>query len=325
MRRLTTLALAFALTAVACGGGGTEGEAASSPDASPSASEQLVAQVASYDIAVSEGERRVIVGLLTGDNRLVVSGEVEMAFSYLGEGEGPVGSPEPGPETAGTFLPLPGQEADDGAEGPRVVQPSEMQGVYAAEASFDRAGIWRVEVTADVEEIGEGAAVAHFEVSEETQVPVPGEEAPVTENLTVDSDAPPVAIDSRAQGDGEVPDPELHSTTIADAISEGRPLLVIFSTPVYCVSRFCGPITEMVEDLEEDHGDEMAFVHVEVWQDFQEKTLNDAAQEWIGLPDGNLQEPWVFLVDGDGEITARWDNVATRGEIEPEITELLAG
>lgn len=322
MRRLTTLALAFVLTAVACGGDGAE-EAVSSPDASPSAEDQLVAQVASYDIAVSEGERRVIVGLLTGDNRLVVSGEVEMAFSYLGERDGPVGSPEPGPETTGTFLPLPGQEADDAAEGPRAVQPSELQGLYATEAAFDKAGIWRVEVIADVEEIGEGTAVAHFEVSEETQVPAPGEEAPVTENLTVDSDAPPVAVDSRAQDGGEVPDPELHSTTIADALAEGRPLLAIFSTPVYCVSRFCGPVTEMVEDLEEDHGDEMAFVHVEVWQDFQEKTLNDAAQEWIGLPGGNLQEPWVFLVDGDGEIAARWDNVATRGEIEPGIEELL--
>lgn len=322
MRRLTTLALAFALTAVACGGNGTE-EAASSPDASPAPEDQLVAQVASYDIAVSEGERRVIVGLLTGDNRLVVGGEVEMAFSYLGERDGPVGSPEPGPETTGTFLPLPDQEADGGAEGPRAVQPSEMEGLYATELAFDEAGIWRVEVTADVEEIGEGAAVAHFEVSEETQVPAPGDEAPVTENLTVESDAPPVAIDSRAQDGGEIPDPELHSTTIADAIAEGRPQLAIFSTPVYCVSRFCGPITEMVEELEGDHGEEMAFVHVEVWRDFQEKTLNDAAREWLEGSRPGL-EPWVFLIDGEGEIVARWDNVATRGEIEPEIEELLA-
>lgn len=323
MRRLTTLVLALALTAAACGGGGTEGTA-SSPEASPAAEDQLMAQVASYDVAVSSGERWVIVGVLTGDNRLVVSGEVDMAFSYLGTRDAPMEEPEPGPETTGAFLPLPGEEVDDAAEGPRAVQPSETQGVYATEVAFDRAGIWRVEVSADVEGIGEGTATAHVEVAEETQVPAPGDEAPASENLTMDSDAPRVAIDSRAQDeDGEIPDPELHETTIADAISEGRPSLVIFSTPVYCVSRFCGPITEMVEDLEEDHGDEMAFVHVEVWKDFQEKTLNDAAREWLQLPGGNLQEPWVFLVDGDGEIVARWDNVATRGEIEPEIEDLL--
>lgn len=323
MRRLLTLVLAFALTAVACGGGATDEEAGSSPEASPDGGDELMAQVASYDVAVSEGERRLIVGVLTGDNRLVVGGEVEMAFGYLGTRDEPRESPEPGPETTGTFLPLPGEAPDEAQDRPRAVQPSETRGVYATQVAFERAGIWRVEVTADVEEIGEGTATAHFEVAEETQVPAVGDEAPATENLTMDSDTPPVAIDSRAQADGEVPDPELHSTTIADAIAEGRPLLAIFSTPVYCVSRFCGPITEMVEDLAADHSDEVAFVHVEIWRDFQEKTLNDAAKEWIGLPGGDLREPWVFLVDGDGEVVARWDNVATRGEIEPEIEALL--
>jgi hypothetical protein len=33
-------------------------------------------------------------------------------------------------------------------------------------------------------------------------------------------------------------------------------------------------------------------------------------------------EPWVFLIGADGRIAARWDNVATREEIEPLLRDL---
>jgi hypothetical protein len=35
-----------------------------------------------------------------------------------------------------------------------------------------------------------------------------------------------------------------------------------------------------------------------------------------------LLEPWVFLVGADGRVAARWDNVATRQEIEPLLEDL---
>ena len=54
------------------------------------------------------------------------------------------------------------------------------------------------------------------------------------------------AIDSMADGGGEIPDPELHEWSIADAIDQGRPALVLFGTPAYCESQFCGPeVTEL--------------------------------------------------------------------------------
>jgi hypothetical protein len=34
---------------------------------------------------------------------------------------------------------------------------------------------------------------------------------------------------------------------VADAIAAGRPVMVVGSTPVFCVSRFCGPITDAVQ------------------------------------------------------------------------------
>jgi hypothetical protein len=155
----------------------------------------------------------------------------------------------------------------------------------------------------------------------EPRYPAPGEWAPRTENLVLGSDAPAEAIDSRARLPGGIPVRGLHRTTIADAIETGRPAVVVFATPVYCVSRFCGPVTDMVAELAKDYRDVAEFIHVEVWRSFQKQVVNRAAAEWL-LRGGDLTEPWVFLIGPDGRILARWDNVVAREEIEPWLERL---
>jgi hypothetical protein len=280
----------------------------------------LVAQVASYELVAGE-ENRLIVGLLTEENRLLAGGEVEFGFFFLGEGEAS-GRERVGEAVPASFLPLPEQERATFPERPTIVSPAEARGVYRAEGvTFDRPGFYEVEVRADLGAGDVRTATAAFEVVEEPAYPAPGDRAPRTENLTIGSEAPPEAIDSRAGLEGGVPDRELHRTTIAQAIRAGRPALVVFATPVYCVSRFCGPVTDMVAGLARDYREAAEFIHVEIWRDFQRQTLNRAAAEWL-LRNDNLTEPWVFLIGPDGRILARWDNVATREEIEPWLERL---
>lgn len=155
----------------------------------------------------------------------------------------------------------------------------------------------------------------------EPLVPSVGDPAPTVDNQTVDSEGRTVAIDSRAQGeDGEVPDPHLHDTTIATALDQGRPIVVVVSTPTYCVSQFCGPITQTIGELADRYGDAAEFIHLEVWRDFDAGDLNDAAAAWIQTEQGG-NEPWVFLVGADSTIQARWDNVLD----EAELVEALDG
>lgn len=312
-RSLPALLLAGALVAVACGGGGgAEGAPAEEGGA---AAGELVAQVASYDLAVGS-EARLLVGLLTPDNLFVTGGTATFRLAYLGA-DGSA-DPEPAGEVEASFLALPGEEAEH--ERPAAGPATRGRGVYAATVTFDRPGIWQVEAVAEVD--GEPrSGTAAFQVAEAHRVPAVGDRALPTNNLTMDSDAPPGAIDSRAEIEGGVPDPELHATTIARALKAGHPVLAVFATPVYCISRFCGPITEMVEELAADYGDRADFVHVEIWRDFQGQVINRAAADWL-LRDGNLNEPWVFFIGSDGIIQARWDNVATRGEIEPYLRDL---
>jgi hypothetical protein len=275
--------------------------------------------VASYEL-VSGEDNRLIVGLLTQENRLLAGGDVEFAFTFLGDQETSEGAPA-GAAT-GTFLPLPGQEGTTFPDRPSIVSPAEARGVYRAEGvTFDRPGFYQVEVRADLGDGDLRRATAAFEVVAERAYPAPGERAPRTENLTIESDVPPEAIDSRAGIEGGIPDRQLHRTTIAEAIQRSRPALVVFATPVYCVSQFCGPVTDMVAGLARDYGDIAEFIHIEIWRNYQEQAINRAAAEWL-LREGNLTEPWVFLIGPDGRILARWDNVATREEIEPWLERL---
>lgn len=282
---------------------------------------ELTAEVASFDLAAGLPARFIVgLGLLDREGQQFVSGgSVDLAFSFLGEGQ--ASGSEPYRDTTATFLPIPG------STGPFEGQPvattgADARGVYGVGSfEFDRAGFWEVEVTADVRDHGPLSATAAFEVLPEPLVPVPGDPAPKVDNLTMDSkDAPEEAIDSRA-GTGPIPDPELHETTVAESVRAGRPVLVAIATPVYCVSRFCGPVTDMVQELAGEYGDQADFVHIEVWRDFEGNVVNKAAADWI-LRGETLQEPWIFLVGADGRVLARWDNVATRQEIEPLLQDL---
>jgi hypothetical protein len=281
----------------------------------------LHAEVASYDLAAGE-KSRFIVGLFTGDELFVGYGTVRLAFSFLGAKEAS-GAAEAGPQATGRFLLVPGTVPQGIPDSPVAVPASKGRGVYAADVTFGRAGFWEVEVAADVEGRGTLKATAAFHVSDAYRVPARADRAPETENLTVSSreGVPKVAVDSRWTNGEELPDPELHRSTIASSMRQRHPIVVVFSTPVYCVSRFCGPITDMVQDLARDYSDRADFIHVEIWRNFQKGVLNKAAADWL-LRDNDLREPWVFLIGSDGRVKERWDNVATRAEIEQYLDRL---
>ncbi len=309
--RLACGLVASGLIAAGCSG--------SSPEPPSGQDGQLNASVASYDLSMV-GPQRFLVGLTTLDNRLVSFGPIRLAFSFLGEKKAS-GTPRPGPESTARWIPVPGTAISGPRTGPRVTLASQARGVYQAEGlRFDRAGFWQVVATADVQDLGARSGTAAFQVGERPAVSAPGQRAPASKNLTLSSKGPRAAIDSRAST-GPIPDPELHRNTVAAALAAHRPIVVVISTPVYCVSRFCGPITDTVQGLAKRYGDRATFIHIEVWHDFQKMEINRAAADWI-YRGGDLQEPWVYFVGSDGIIKARWDNVFDPAELEAMLQAL---
>lgn len=318
-RATVTLTALVLLTAACSSASEVEQAGTTAPTAS-----KLAAQVASFDLATGE-DQRLLIGLFTAERTPIVGGEVDVRVGFLGDSQAGDDVDLSEARTA-TFLPVPGKEPEVG-DTPAELEGSGI-GVYETAVDLDRPGNWGAHVTVELD--GEThTTTAAFPVSDQHHVPVAGDPAPRTDHPTIESDGvDPVVLDSRAQGDeGEVPDPELHDASIPDVLDAGRPMVVVISTPVYCVSQFCGPITETVAELSDQYGDRAEFVHLEVWRDFDAEQLTPAVEEWIFDPEspsgGN--EPWVFLVGADGTIQARWDNVLDEPELVSLLDELPAG
>jgi hypothetical protein len=80
------------------------------------------------------------------------------------------------------------------------------------------------------------------------------------------------------------------------------------------VSETCGPLLDQVKGLRPQY-EGVDFVHVEVYDDIQVESFDDlttvpAIEEW-GLP----SEPWVFVVDSSGTVTASFEGVAAEDEL----------
>jgi hypothetical protein len=318
-RRPRRYAFASLLIATLAGCAPVAGGPSPAPSANPNG---IIAEVASYEV-VANRPGRLLVALLAADNRWLSFGSVGVSFTYLGDGPG---SPSPlvaSGDTTADFLAIPGSPEGAG-KSPTLTSPADGRGVYAAEpVTFPRSGYWQVLVQAKLADGSAIDATAAFSVVDRPSVIGVGELAPHTNSLVMRSPgASPGSIDSRAAGGAPVPDPELHTTSIAQALAAGHPALVVFSTPVYCVSRFCGPVTDLVADLAAKYPDRADFIHVEIYRDFQAGQVNQAALDWLSLANGDLREPWTFLIGADGRIVASWDAVVTRSEIEPLLQAL---
>lgn len=327
MRRLFGV-LACGVTLAACGG--DDGDLAQSATTTTSSSAptgaavKIDAQVASFDLVTGKPQR-VLIGLGATGGRVVAGGDIEVFFAFIGEGNGESATGTLGESTRATFQPIIGQPLPT-TGGTRVQRPSEGVGVYAVPATtFNKAGRWGLLANIPLE--GKTVqAQGTFSVGAEHQVLAVGEPAPRTVNpLAGAAGVDPAAIDSRANDGKAVPDPGLHSTTIADALAAGTPTIVVVSTPVYCESQFCGPITEEVEKLAPAFQDRANFIHLEVWEDFEKQKVGKAAADWVTTKGtGGLQEPWVFVVDRSGAIAYRFDNIAGAAELRSAIEAVTA-
>ena len=47
-----------------------------------------------------------------------------------------------------------------------------------------------------------------------------------------------------------------------------------------------------------------------------------AAIDWLQMPNGDLTEPWLFLIGADGRVVDRWGSMWSEAEVEAEVEAL---
>ena len=209
-----------------------------------------------------------------------------------------------------------GQRVHIHPDGTRHVhhEATDVQGIYVAQVTFERPGIWGFEVLA--KQSNGPVEVARFTVNvlDAPRTPTPGTAAPRSRNL-IASDV----RDLRQIDTSDPPDPRLHQVRIADAIAQGRAQVIVFATPKLCTSRICGPVVDIVRTLLPVYGDRVVFTHQEIWQDALAREFLPTVAEW-----GLQTEPWIFVVDGKGIVRAKVRGLTTAREIEIALRQVLA-
>ena len=193
----------------------------------------------------------------------------------------------------------------------------EGHGLYVARFQFDVPGAWRAEVDARRPDGSQGKSSLPFAVAYGSAVPMVGHPAPRSRSVTAASVPDVSYIDS-----GQPPD-DMHAISIADAIAQHRPTLVVFATPAFCQSATCGPQVHAVQALEPAYRDRLTFIHIEIYRNFKpdpaQRQVSPTVLAW------NLQtEPWVFLIDRRGNVAAVFEGTAATDELSQAIDQLLA-
>ena len=290
----------------ACGAG----QAARTP--SP-AGQGLVALPAAVDFVV--GSNRFPFGLLTQGGELIEGAAVEGQFFRIGEN----GNDLAGGEFTAHYRGVKSESNHVHASGELHVH-LDVTGVYVVDgAAFDAPGFWEARMVASGAGLAAPAeARLAFEVRARSTTVAPGERVPASRNPTARDITDLAEITTL-----EPPVPGLYQLTVEEALRLGRPLVVAFATPAFCVTRMCGPVTDVVASLYERYGDRVSFIHIEPWDLKVARSEGRLAPTAITLEWRLPTEPWVFVVDADGLLSARFEGLVTEEELEAAIKAVL--
>ena len=296
------LACGFALAGCGSGGGSREGESNASTTAAPPGTLEALWRAPGADVAIvpgtsdfAPGTNRVSFLVVDKQSRLV---ERPTARVWMARGL----RQKPYEQTVARLEPI---GVPGGAK-------ADAQNIYVARVRTPAPGTyWLL-----AEPVGgrRVQALGNVVVKKVPAAPAIGDRAIPVRNPIVAGGRDPKAITT-----ARPPDTELLRTSVAQALAAGRPFVVTFATPLYCQTRTCGPVVQVVQSVARRwQGRGVDFIHIEIYKG------NDPAKgtnQWVDawrLP----TEPFTFVVDRTGIIRAKLEGAFSAGELEAALSKV---
>ena len=207
----------------------------------------------------------------------------------------------------------------DTVEGTFVWAIQDVRGIYVSTVNFPEAGVYGAEFTTAVAGSNDKTTIrATFSVDTTTPTVRVGQKAPSTKTPTgadVGGALTQISTDP-------TPDPAFYKVSEDAALAAHQPMVVIFATPKFCTSAQCGPTLDRIKPFAAKYPT-VAFIHVEPYelklQDGQLQAVLDAqghlVENAITSAWGLTGEPWVFIVDRTGTITASLELIFSDAEL----------
>ncbi|MDE3088661.1 MAG: thioredoxin family protein [Chloroflexota bacterium] len=286
----------IALSLAACAGQSAGGFA---PTSTPTADSQSGLQIVSVASEIVVGPNRFAVGLIDPAKGMIHDASVHFRYFDLSDPSKPALESE--------------------ADAVRYQTPDGETTYYAQEREFKRAGDWGVEVQARMPDGTVSDKRIGFRVLANSPTLKVGAKPPALKTRT----AAEVDNDLHKLSSATTPNPAFYRVNLAQAITSGKPTVLLFATPAFCQTRMCGPAYDVVSAVQQKYGDGVNFIHVEVYTGLPNPAATgfqlDPAMHAFGL----TTEPWVFLIDKNGVIAYRVEGPVTEGEIEQHLQPLL--
>jgi hypothetical protein len=238
------------------------------------------------------GQNRMAVGLLDGKKQMIQEADVHFQYFDLSDPDAP--------------------QLEQEAAATAVQSPDGRTTIFTHERRFERAGEWGLAVQAKM--IDGQTAVQHikFNVTPDSDTVLPGEMAPQVQTPRLTD----VAGDFSLITSAWEPNPAFYQLSLDEALSNGKPTVLLLATPAFCQTRFCGPAYEIATTLETEFGDTVNFIHVEVYAGLPDPSQNDWQLSPVMAAFGLTTEPWVYVMDADGQVVYRAEGMFTEDEIE---------
>lgn len=172
--------------------------------------------------------------------------------------------------------------------------PDAASVVYATAVDFPSDGEWRIGALIKHGDEVTATLLPSADVGRYKAVPKVGEMAPKIHTPTpADVGGDVSEITTR------IPPDTQNKVDYADALGK-KPIVLLFATPQFCFSRVCGPVVDVAEQVKETYGDQVEFIHMEIYEDNDPSNPVRPQVKAFGLPN----EPWLFAIDRSGRIVA---------------------
>jgi hypothetical protein len=190
--------------------------------------------------------------------------------------------------------------------------PGGIQAIYAANLPVPRAGTYFV-LALTKGPSGMIGATGELAAAPSSQIPGVGDRPP---DILTDTA-------SSVHGDEKLLTtrlpPESMASVSFNQVLGKKPVALLFSTPQLCISRVCGPVTDVAVQVQHRFGNKVDFIHEEVYVDNQpSKGLRPQLRAF------HLRtEPWLFVMNRQGKIVARLEGAFGTDEVTRAIQAAL--
>jgi hypothetical protein len=328
--RRCALVLVIGFAAAACGNGGPSAAVSSSPAPSGSLAASAGCGTAPEPAdttawGVPETAPTLIPFLVTN---YVACGKARILFLYLDANSNVKSAPDRTAKVAFYDLGRDPGNVVASVDGAFVWTIQGERGMYIMDVDLPEAGTWGAEFTTEAPGSPPETVRLTFDVHDSSPTVAVGAAAPSSQTPTladVGGDAKKVSTDTD-------PDPDFYSTSVADALAQHKPFVLIFATPRFCASAQCGPTLDRMKPVAAAHK-EVTFINVEPYKlqlvdgGLQPELdasgglqATDVTNQW-----GLLTEPWIFAVDREGIVRGSYEVTVSDAELDAVLAEITAG